>query len=154
MSSRTKTYLVGRRYLIEKTVQGGDRSKSAKTALLVEETKTSKIIANQLNIGFRTVENAANFTLAVDRIVEVTGIKVNDILNGKITDPMDNTNIPKNTFTKVKSIVIIPSGHFVHLILTISWLCNGFANIGENVNFTVLDCYTRVASYLLPSLDC
>lgn len=91
MSSRTKTYLVGRRYLIEKMDWGTNQHSTGRRCQNdISSKKTYDIIADQLGIGSRTVVRASEFTLAVDRIVEVTGIRVNDILNGKITDPMDD----------------------------------------------------------------
>lgn len=89
MTSRTKTYLVGKRYLIEKNANGGDRKSVRQNDALIQKDRSSKIIGDQLNIGSRTVERAAEFTQAVDKIVQLTGIVVNDILNGEITDPMD-----------------------------------------------------------------
>ena len=52
--------------------------------------KTAENIANQLSISEKTVRNAAESTLAVDKIVSVTGIKVNDLLDGKIKATMDD----------------------------------------------------------------
>lgn len=43
---------------------------------------TAEKIGDQLSIGHATVKRAAEFTLAVDTIVRVTGIRVNDILSG------------------------------------------------------------------------
>jgi hypothetical protein len=85
MSSRTKTYLVGKRYLIEKNENGGDRKSVGKNYPL---KRSSELIADQVNLTEK-VRNAAEFTLAVDRIVQITGIVVNDILTGKIDAPMD-----------------------------------------------------------------
>ena len=82
VNSLTKTYLVGRRYLLEKQENGGDRKSLYQNDKLIPETH--KRIASQLNIGSATVTRASEFTLAVDKIVANTGIQVNDILSGKI----------------------------------------------------------------------
>lgn len=55
-----------------------------------EKDRSSKVIADQLSIGEKTVRRAAEFTLAVDKIVSVTGIKVNDLLDGKIKGTMED----------------------------------------------------------------
>lgn len=39
-----------------------------------EKDRTSKVIGDQLGIGKNTVERAAEFTLAVDKIISATGI--------------------------------------------------------------------------------
>ena len=92
MSSRTKTYLVGKRYLIEKNENGvydHNRSTTNKLGQNDQARSSATIIADQLSVGERTVRRAAEFTSAVDRIVQITGIVVNDLLTGKIDDPMD-----------------------------------------------------------------
>lgn len=103
MTSRTKTYLVGKRYLIEKKEHGGDRKSSPQNGDLIQKEKTAKIIGDQLGVGKNTVERAAEFTRAVDKIVQLTGIVVNDILNGEITDPMDKI---KDLADKDSSIIV------------------------------------------------
>lgn len=45
--------------------------------------ETHKRIAAQLSIGSATVIRASEFTLAVDKIVTVTGVKINDSLDDK-----------------------------------------------------------------------
>ena len=71
VNSLTKTYLVGRRYLLEKQENGGDRKSLYQNDKLIPETH--KRIASQLNIGSATVTRASEFTQAVDTIVRVTG---------------------------------------------------------------------------------
>jgi len=92
MNSRTKTYLVGKRYLMEKMEEGNPNGFGAinQRAQNAPVGRTREKIAAQLGINHSTVLRAAEFALAVDKIVSVTGIKVNDILVGKIKDPMDD----------------------------------------------------------------
>jgi hypothetical protein len=81
VNNMTKTYLIGRRYLVEKSEHGGDRKSSDNSCQL---KNTRKVIAEQLKLGEGTIQNAANFTLSVDKIVQTTGITVSVILTGKI----------------------------------------------------------------------
>lgn len=53
---------------------------------------TSRVIASQLGIGKNTVERAAEFTEAVDTVVRVTRVKVNDLLSGKVY-PLQSSRI-------------------------------------------------------------
>lgn len=93
MSSRTKTYLVGKRYLIEKNALGDNQFTNNSLNRVGQNVppseRSSEKIAEQASVNEKTVRRAAEFTLAVDKIVQITGIAVNDIPNGKITDPMD-----------------------------------------------------------------
>jgi hypothetical protein len=46
--------------------------------------RTRDRIAAQLKVGNGTIARAAEFVLAIDKIVATTGINCNDILSGKI----------------------------------------------------------------------
>ena len=67
----TKTYLVGRRYLLEKKDWGGLEYKVS-SAQNEHSIKTCDKIAGQLSVGQATVRRASEFTLAVDKIVANT----------------------------------------------------------------------------------
>jgi hypothetical protein len=82
--------VIGRRYLVEKGNWGGFERINSPSRQNDDLGKTNKRIADQLNIGTRTVERAAEFTLAVDKIVSVTGIKVNDLLDDKIKGTLED----------------------------------------------------------------
>lgn len=109
MSSRTKTYLVGRRYLIEKNENGVyDHTKSTINKLVQnaqasekEKSKsTAEKIGDQLSVNYATVRRAADFTLAVDKIIQITEIKVNDLLDDKIKATMDDIK----TFAELETL--------------------------------------------------
>jgi transcription initiation factor TFIIIB Brf1 subunit/transcription initiation factor TFIIB len=89
-NKKKRTYVIGRRYLVEKGKWGGFERVNSPSRQNDDLGKTNKRIADQLNIGTRTVERAAEFTLAVDKIVSVTGIKINDLLDDKIKGTMDD----------------------------------------------------------------
>lgn len=89
-NKKKRTYVIGRRFLVEKTVQGGDRDQKPQNGAFAPVGKTSIRIATQLGIGKNTVERAAEFTLAVDTIVRVTECKINDLLDDKIKATMDD----------------------------------------------------------------
>ena len=91
-NKKKRTYVIGRRYLVERSQLGGDRKSNPQNADLIGEKSTSRKIAAQLSINHSTVERAAEFTLAVDKIVTVTGIKVNDLLDDRIKGTMEEVN--------------------------------------------------------------
>ncbi len=88
VNNMTKTYLIGRRFLVEKHELGTNQHTNRKhqNDASSNDGKTSKIIGDQIGVGQATVERAANFTLSVDKIVQTTGTPVSIILTGKI-DP-------------------------------------------------------------------
>jgi hypothetical protein len=91
-NKKKRTYVIGRRLLVEKGEWGNfDRINTPKRQndALAQDGKTSKKIADQLSLGFRTIERAAEFTSAVDRIVQITGIKVNDLLDDNIKGSLE-----------------------------------------------------------------
>ncbi|MCK9575491.1 MAG: hypothetical protein M0R51_05990 [Clostridia bacterium] len=90
-NKKKRTYIIGRRYLIEKLERGVNRYTN-KTHQNDESKDTRFKLAEQLSIGAATVERAANFTTAVDRIVIVTGCKVNDLLDDYIKGTMEEIN--------------------------------------------------------------
>ena len=72
VNSLTKTYLVGRRYLLEKGNVGVYDHSKEKSAQNEHSSKTCDKIATQLSVGQATVRRASEFTLAVDKIVANT----------------------------------------------------------------------------------
>ena len=82
-----RTYVIGRRYLVEKLALGENQCSNSLNRVSQNGTatiRTDQKIGDQLGIGRNTVNRAAGFTEAVDTIVKVTGIKVNDIISGKV----------------------------------------------------------------------
>jgi len=71
-NKKKRTYVIGRRYLVEKEEKGGDRKSMRQNDALIEKDRTSKTIGDQLSLGYRTVERAADFTQAVDTVARVT----------------------------------------------------------------------------------
>ena len=95
-NKKKRTYVIGRRYLVEKLAEG-DNQYTNDSLKRVSQNGTATIrtdqkIGDQLGIGRNTVNRAAEFTLAVDKIVTVTGIKVNDLLDDKIKGTMEEVN--------------------------------------------------------------
>ncbi len=91
-NKKKRTYVIGRRYLVEKLALGDTsrfNSPVHQNDALGKKDRTSKIIGDKVGLGSATVERAAEFTSAVDRIVQVTGIKVNDLLDDTIQGTMD-----------------------------------------------------------------
>ena len=87
-NKKKRTYVIGRRYLVEKNEWGvydHNKEKSAQNA----HSKTAEKIGDQLSINQATVRRAAEFTEAVDTIVRVTGVKINDILDDKIKGSLE-----------------------------------------------------------------
>lgn len=85
LNNLKRTYLIGRRYLVEKLEEGNPNGFAKVNQLGQNDPVRSSVkIADQLSIGEKTVRRAAEFTLALDTVVLNTGIKVNDILDGKI----------------------------------------------------------------------
>jgi|GEM_PF-5035026 len=83
----TRLYLIGRRYLVEKNEHGGDRKSDEHSKSMRQNDaliRTSKIIADQVNAGYRTVERAAEFTQAIDALVSNTGITCQFLLSGQV----------------------------------------------------------------------
>ena len=68
-NKKKRTYVIGRRYLVEKNEWGVYEHDKEKSCQNGNSGKTCDKIADQLNIGMRTVIRAAEFTTAVDRIV-------------------------------------------------------------------------------------
>jgi len=96
-NKKKRTYIIGRRYLIEKSSVGNPNgfsqiSQLPQNGAIGEKGRTSKIIGDQLGIGKNTVERAADFTQAVDTVVRVTGCKVNDLLDDYIKGTMEEIN--------------------------------------------------------------
>jgi len=65
LTPQQKLYLIGKRQRIEKKPHVGRPKNSATVALF---NKTSKKIAAELRIGYRTVETAAQYSEAVDNL--------------------------------------------------------------------------------------
>ena len=77
-NKKKRTYIIGRRYLIERneTVgrpEGTTKINVPKMGTLNSENRTDYVIGKQLGVGHNTVIRAADFTQAVDTIVRVTG---------------------------------------------------------------------------------
>jgi hypothetical protein len=73
-----RIYIIGRRYLVEKNANGGDR----KSVGHFDQLKsTSHMLADQLSTGEKTVRRAAEFTQALDTVVANTGLLCNIRLN-------------------------------------------------------------------------
>jgi hypothetical protein len=70
VNSLTKTYLVGRRYLLEKKEEGNHTGEARVSKLRQNDavSRTSEKIGLAVGSGYRTVERASEFTLAVDTI--------------------------------------------------------------------------------------
>lgn len=87
-NKKKRTYVIGRRYLVEKKEWGGAEYRLPKIGSRSEQGNeknyTDYVIAKQIGVTHNTVINASKFTEAVDRIVRVTGVRVNDILSGKV----------------------------------------------------------------------
>ncbi len=103
-NKKKRTYVIGRRYLVEKNNAGNPNgfSQINQSGKNYHIGKTAEIIANQLSLTEKTVRNAAEFTSAVDKIVSVTGCKVNDLLDDKIRGTIEEI---KNLATEEISLM-------------------------------------------------
>lgn len=95
VNKQTMLYIIGRRYLLEKNENGVyNRTKSTlnklgKNCQASDNTSTSYVLAGQLKVSERTVRNAAELVIALDKIIATTGITYSDILSGKISGTLD-----------------------------------------------------------------
>lgn len=81
----TLSYLIGRQYLETKNIVGTNQFSLRQNG---GTSQTAAKIAEQSNLGARTVERAALFAKNLDTICNNTGIKRQDILLGKIDATM------------------------------------------------------------------
>lgn len=75
----TLSYFIGRQYLEQKNSHGGDRASGQN-----DHMKTADKLAENANVGEKTVRRAAEFSKNLDEICNNTGIKRQDILLGNI----------------------------------------------------------------------
>lgn len=107
-NKKKRTYIIGRRYLVEKQAlddvsrfdspfhQSDGMGKS-------DKNETAVIIGKQVGLGQATVERAAKFTEAVDRIIHITGIKVNDLLARRNINAITRNDLIGRRYTVEKS---------------------------------------------------
>ena len=81
--------MIGKQYREQKKSHGGDRKSSYLNDNL---KKTNQRIAEQSNLGTRTVERAALFSENLEKICENAEIKRQEILLGNIDATMKDVN--------------------------------------------------------------
>jgi hypothetical protein len=95
VNNMTKTYLIGRRYLVEKKESAGrpeSKNNVPTVGTLSAENRTNYLLGKQLGVSHNTIINASKFTESVDKIVQTTGITVSVILTGKIDQYIKEIN--------------------------------------------------------------
>jgi len=105
LTADQKRYLIGKQYLLEKKMWGGDRKSNPHNG----DLKTSEKIANEHKVSKNTVERAAKYTESVDKLHE-DGLDREEVLSGnleatqKIIDKLGNldTNDRKEIIKRSK----------------------------------------------------
>jgi len=95
LTDEQRTLILGRLYNQMKLAQGRppESKKSANFAPFSGSHATSRYVASLHGVGYRTVQNAAEFAKAVDALAEVEPKAANAILLGKVPDA--KTALPK-----------------------------------------------------------
>jgi hypothetical protein len=88
----TLTYLIGKQYREQKTIQGGDRIQKPQNEVFDGVKSSAHMIAKQSGVGHATVERASTFSENLEKICENSGIKRQEILFGNIDATMKDVN--------------------------------------------------------------
>jgi len=90
INEMTRAYLIGTRFLEEKKDVGRSKfsQKIPHCGVIIGYKSTRDVIGKQSNAGHTTVERAAKFSEALNKVVAATGIKRNSILSGLLKSTM------------------------------------------------------------------